>query len=76
MPADRLIRIDGEVFEVVTPDATPGASLFLLNRSGRIRRRIEILEHQLATARAELAQVEANASHVEVASVSTSGSKR
>ena len=60
------------MFEVIGPADRTDASLFLLNRTGRLRRRITLLEHALDAARAELAQVEADASQAEGARVSTS----
>jgi hypothetical protein len=53
----RLIAIGDEVFEEFGADS-PNGSRFLLNKTGR---RIELLEHQLATERAELARLEAEA---------------
>lgn len=59
MATPRLIRIGDEVLEVV--DVSPAGSMFLLNRSGLIRRRIEALERDLGAARAELEAVHAEA---------------
>lgn len=56
----QLVRIGDEVFEVVG-DSSPNGSVFLLNRSGILRRRIEVLAIQLAALRAELAGVEQGA---------------
>lgn len=55
----RLIRVGGDVVEIVCE--SPAGSQFRLNRSGLIRRRIELLEQQLAAERAALALVEAQA---------------
>jgi hypothetical protein len=52
----RLITIGGQVYEVVAE--TPAGSLFLLNRSGLARQRIEDLQHLLADATAALARAE------------------
>jgi hypothetical protein len=59
-PRPRLIWLAGEVLEIA--DVAPGGSMFLLNRSGILRRRIAELERELAAARAELAGLEAEAS--------------
>ncbi|HVJ23358.1 MAG TPA: hypothetical protein VM756_05415 [Burkholderiales bacterium] len=48
------------MFEVVG-DGSPNGSVFLLNRSGILRRKIEALALQLAALRAELAGVEQGA---------------
>jgi hypothetical protein len=53
----RLIRIGESVYEPIGDDG-PDGSLFLLNKSGIVRRRITDLERQLARARAELAALE------------------
>jgi hypothetical protein len=55
MDTPRLIRVGDEVLEVV--DVAPGGSMFLLNRTGLLRRRLAELEHQADVVRAELAAV-------------------
>lgn len=50
-----LIWFEGEVLEVA--DVAPGGSMFLLNRSGIVRRRIAELERALEAARAPRAAV-------------------
>jgi hypothetical protein len=59
-PRPRLIWFEGEVLEVA--DVAPSGSMFLLNRSGILRRRIAELERALVIARGELAGLEAEAS--------------
>lgn len=56
----RLVSDGEDVFEVFGEDS-PHGSRFLANRTGRVRRRIALLEHQLAKERAELARLKAEA---------------
>lgn len=59
MTEGRLIRLGDDVLEVM--DVSPAGSMFLLNRTGRVRQRIADLERQLLAARAELAALQAEA---------------
>lgn len=59
MAGSRLIRLGDDVLEVT--GESPAGSVFLLNRTGLVRRRIAELERELLAAREELARLHAEA---------------